>query len=300
MGKIYQLAKLLQHTIIFWEEFFMWKENQVECIKRFSHWLKEEEKSQATIEKYTRDVCFFYNYLNGRAINKEITIAYKNYLSEHYAPASVNSMLAALNSFLCFLNLEDCRVKNIKIQKQIFTREEKELSKEEYQRLIKAAKGTRISVIIQTICGTGIRVSELQYITVEAVRLGKTIVNCKNKARVIFLPSSLQKLLKEYIKKAGIKAGSVFVSRNGKSLDRSNIWKAMKSLCEKAQVSKSKVFPHNLRHLFARTFYSIDRDIVRLADLLGHSSINTTRIYTMETGSQHINRLELVQSALTT
>ena len=278
----------------------MWQEKQIGCIQQFSRWLKQEEKSQATIDKYIRDVYFFWNYLNGRTINKEITIEYKNYLSEHYAPASANSMLAALNSFLRFLDLDNCRVKQIKIQKQIFTHEEKELSKEEYQRLVKAVKGTRLSLIIQTICGTGIRVSELQYITVEAVNLGKTVVNCKNKARVIFLPSSVQKLLKEYIKKAGIKAGSVFVSRNGKPLDRSNIWKAMKSLCEKAQVPKCKVFPHNLRHLFARTFYSIDRDIVRLADLLGHSSINTTRIYTMETGNQHVNRLELVQSILTT
>lgn len=278
----------------------MWGKNYANAVTQFMRWLNEEEKSQATIDKYIRDIRCFLEFLDGREISKEITIKYKDYLSGQYAPASTNSMLAALNSFLCFMNLENCRVKQLKIQRQIFTHDEKELSKEEYQRLLKAAEGTRLSLILQTICGTGIRISELKYITVEAVQHGRTVVNCKNKTRVIFLPSSLQQLLKAYIKKSGIKAGSVFVSRNGKPLDRSNIWKEMKTLCEKANVAKSKVFPHNLRHLFARTFYSIDRDIVRLADLLGHSSINTTRIYTMETGSQHISRLELVQTALTT
>lgn len=278
----------------------MLKKDYTDAVLQFSRWLKEEEKSQATIDKYIRDIRCFLEYLGGREISKEITIQYKDYLSGQYAPASTNSMLAALNTFLCFMDLENCRVKQLKIQRQIFRQEEKELSKEEYQRLLNAAKGTRLSLILQTICGTGIRISELQYITVDAVRCGKTIVNCKNKTRVIFLPSSVQKLLKDYIKKSGIKAGSVFVSRNGKPLDRSNIWKEMKALCEKANVSKSKVFPHNLRHLFARVFYSIDRDIVRLADLLGHSNINTTRIYTMESGSEHISRLELVQAALTT
>lgn len=271
-----------------------------DVVGQFASWLKEEEKSQATIHKYLRDVRCFIKYLAGREITKDLTIAYKEYLSERYAPSSANSMLAALNSFLSFLDLDCCHVKRIKIQRQIFAQEEKELSREEYRRLLNAAKGTRLALILQTICGTGIRVSELQYITVDAVRQGKAVVNCKNKARVIFLPSPLQKSLKDYIKRSGIKTGAVFVSRNGNPLDRSNIWKEMKALCEKAKVPTGKVFPHNLRHLFARTFYSIDRDIVRLADLLGHSSINTTRIYTMETGVQHRNQLELVQKALAT
>lgn len=164
--------------------------------------------------------------------------------------------------------------------------------------MVKAAGATRLFYVIQTICGTGIRVSELQYITVEAVRAGKAVVNGKNKTRVIFIPVPLQKLLKDYMKKANIQTGPLFLGRNGKSLDRGCIWREMKALCNKANVAPGKVFPHNLRHLFARTFYTIEKDIVRLADLLGHSSINTTRIYTMETGDQHLNRLEKVQKVL--
>lgn len=166
--------------------------------------------------------------------------------------------------------------------------------------MVKTSDGTRLSYLIQTICATGIRVSELKFITVEAVKSGRTVVNCKNKRRVIFIPVTLQKLLKEYIKKAGIKSGSVFVTKSGKPLNRSNIWRDMKALCKKAKVNPDKVFPHNLRHLFARTFYSIEKDIVRLADLLGHSSINTTRIYTMETGDKHLLRLERAQKLLIT
>ena len=207
-------------------------------------------------------------------------------------------MLVALNGFLRFMGLEKCCVKLLKIQRQIFCREEKELTQQEYKRLVKAAGDTRLAFVIQTICGTGIRVSELQYITAEAVLNGRTSVNCKNKTRVIFIPVALQKLLKGYMKKAKIQTGPLFLGRNGKPLDRSCIWREMKALCKKADVAPGKVFPHNLRHLFARVFYSIDKDIVRLADLLGHSSINTTRIYTMETGNQHLNRLEKVQKIL--
>ena len=209
-------------------------------------------------------------------------------------------MLVALNSFLRFIGLQDCCVKLVKIQRQIFSREDKELSIAEYKRLVKAAANTRLSLVIQTICGTGIRVSELQHITVEAVWAGKTVVNCKNKTRVIFIPASIQKLLTKYIKKNRITAGAVFVSKSGKPLDRKNIWRDMKALCEQAGVSPEKVFPHNLRHLFARTFYSLEKDIVRLADLLGHSSIDTTRIYTIETGNEHRHRLERVGRLLIT
>lgn len=271
-----------------------------EQISAFKQHLITEEKSAATIEKYRRDIRCFCDFLAGRQINKEAAIAYKEHLAENYAPASVNSMLVALNCFLRFIGQSDCCVKTLKIQRQIFCREDKELTKTEYQRLLKAAKNTRLSLVIQTICGTGIRVSELQYITAEAVRAGKAVVNCKNKTRVIFIPTSIQKLLKPYMKKSGITAGAVFVTKNGKPLNRRNIWRDMKALCERADVSSDKVFPHNLRHLFARTFYSVDKDIVRLADLLGHSSVNTTRIYTRETGSEHRHRLERVEKLLMT
>ena len=271
-----------------------------EIIRQFEQHLTQEEKSRATIEKYLRDIYTFMEYLADRTIEKAEVIGYKEYLINHYAPASVNSMLVALNCLLRFIGLADCCVKLLKIQRQIFCNEDKELTRQEYHRLVHASKGTRLSLIIQTICGTGIRVSELQYITVDAIQNGKAVVNCKNKTRVIFIPTSIQKLLKQYIKKSGLSAGTVFVTKNGRPLDRCNIWRDMKALCERAGVSSKKVFPHNLRHLFARMFYSLDKDIVRLADLLGHSSINTTRIYTMETGQQHFNRLERVQRLLMT
>ena len=269
-------------------------------ISRFKQYLLTEEKGSVTVEKYLRDVRCFYSFLDNRAISKEETIAYKEHLTQQYAPASVNSMLVALNCFLRFIGKTDCCVKQLKIQRQIFCGEEKELTQSEYQLLVKAAKNTRLSLVIQTICSTGIRVSELQYITVEAVRVGKAVVNCKNKTRVIFIPMSIQKLLKTYIKKSGVTAGSVFVIRSRKPLNCRNIWRDMKALCEQAGVSPDKVFPHNLRHLFARTFYSVDKDIVRLADLLGHSSVDTTRIYTRETGSEHRHRLERVEKLLMT
>ena len=269
-------------------------------ISRFKQYLLTEEKGSVTVEKYLRDVRCFYSFLDNRAISKEETIAYKEHLTQQYAPASVNSMLVALNCFLRFIGKTDCCVKQLKIQRQIFCGEEKELTQSEYQLLVKAAKNTRLSLVVQTICSTGIRVSELQYITVEAVRVGKAVVNCKNKTRVIFIPMSIQKLLKTYIKKSGVTAGSVFVTRSRKPLNCRNIWRDMKALCEQAGVSPDKVFPHNLRHLFARTFYSVDKDIVRLADLLGHSSVDTTRIYTRETGSEHRHRLERVEKLLMT
>ena len=264
----------------------------------FEKYLREEEKSDATVDKYLRDVRCFYAFLGHKPADKSEIFAYKEQLTQQYAPASVNSMLVALNCFLRFCGLPGCCVKLLKIQRQMFCRQEKELTQDEYRRLVNAAKDTQLSYILQTICGTGIRVSELQYITAEAVRDGKAVVNCKNKTRVIFIPAPLQKLLLRYIKKAGLQAGPVFVGRNGKPLDRSYIWRMMKGLCEKAGVARSKVFPHNLRHLFAKTFYSIEKDIVRLADLLGHSSVDTTRIYTIESGDGHLARLERVQRTL--
>lgn len=271
-------------------------------LKKFEDHLRQEEKSAATVEKYLRDVRQFLRFCGSRCNtpDKALTIAYKKHLSENYAPASVNSMLVSLNCFLRFIGRSDCTVKLIKIQRQMFCRESKELTTAEYKRLLKAAEGTRLFYILQTICGTGIRVSELKFITVEAVNSGVAEVNMKNKRRVIFIPAELKKTLKKYIKKSGIKAGSVFVTKGGKPVNRSNIWREMKALCQRANVAEEKVFPHNLRHLFARTFYSLDKDIVRLADILGHSSINTTRIYTVETGNRHMLCLNRLQKILTT
>ena len=266
----------------------------------FERYLTKEEKSRATVEKYLRDVRSFFRFSNTGSISKEQMIAYKEYLTDRYAPASVNSMLISLHSFLRYIGQQDCCVKLLKIQRQIFAKEEKELSCQEYQRLVKAAGKTRLSFVLRTICGTGIRVSELEYITVEAVREGKAVVSCKNKTRVIFIPATVQKILSKYIKKSCLKTGSVFIGKNGKPLNRKNIWRDMKGLCSRAGVARCKVFPHNLRHLFARTFYRVEKDIVRLADLLGHSSINTTRIYTIENGRLHRDCLERVQICLMT
>ena len=266
----------------------------------FERYLTKEEKSRATVEKYLRDVRSFFRFSNTGSISKEQMIVYKEYLTDRYAPASVNSMLISLHSFLRYIGQQDCCVKLLKIQRQIFAKEEKELSCQEYQRLVKAAGNTRLSFVLRTICGTGIRVSELEYITVEAVREGKAVVSCKNKTRVIFIPATVQKILSKYIKKSCLKTGSVFIGKNGKPLNRKNIWRDMKGLCSRAGVARCKVFPHNLRHLFARTFYRVEKDIVRLADLLGHSSINTTRIYTIENGRLHRDCLERVQICLMT
>ena len=274
--------------------------NDRQLLIDFEQKLIDEEKSSATVEKYLRDVRCFFAFLNEKEITKENVREYKSMLIKKYAPASTNSMLTALNVFLKFVGYYECQVKLLKIQKQIFINEEKELTKAEYQRLLQAAGNSRLSLIMQTICATGIRVSELEYITVEAVKRGKGIVDCKNKIRYIFIPKILQRKLKEYIHKKKIKSGSVFLTKNGNVLNRSNIWRDMKQLCKKANVSPEKVFPHNLRHLFARTFYMVEKDIVKLADLLGHSSINTTRIYMMESGKNHQNRIERVEKVLST
>ena len=271
-----------------------------EQIRSVALHLHEDEKSEATVEKYIRDVSAFSSFLRERELTKQEVIEYKKQISENYAPASVNSMLVSINSFLDFIGFHDLRVKLLKIQRQMFVSEKKELTAAEYRRLLKAAQGTRLALVIQTICETGIRVSELEFITVEAVECGRAVVDCKNKTRVILIPTALRKILLQYIKKTGVKAGSVFVTKTGKKLNRSNIWRDMKALCERANVDQEKVFPHNLRHLFARTFYSLERDIVRLADLLGHSSINTTRVYTIETGREHFNCLERMHRVLMT
>lgn len=269
-------------------------------VKEFEKHLIEDEKQEATVTKYLRDVSAFFAFLNGNGLDRQSVLSYKAYLTEKYVPTGVNSRIAAINCFLKFIGKRELCIKPLKIQRRIFASEERELTQEEYLRLIKAAPESRISLVVETICSTGIRVSEPEYITVDAVAEGKATVNCKNKTRTVFISSPLKRKLEKYIKKTGITAGSVFVTKNGKPLNRSNIWRDMKALCEKAGVSPKKVFPHNLRHLFARLFYSIDKDIVRLADILGHSNINTTRIYTMETGKAHLKKIERLQRRLIT
>ena len=267
-----------------------------EAIQGFKKYLREEEKSENTVEKYLRDVQAFAAYSGGAEVTKESVIAYKNkLLSENYAVRSINSMLASLNSLFAFLGWTDCRVKSIKLQRQIYCPEEKELTKAEYLRLVNTARQTgneRLNLVLQTICGTGIRVSELQFITVEAVRCGEAVVSLKGKTRTVFLVKDLQKKLLRYTAEQGIQSGCIFVTKTGKPMSRTNIWREMKKLCEDANVNPNKVFPHNLRHLFARVFYGIEKDIAKLADILGHSSINTTRIYIISTGNEHRRRME--------
>lgn len=270
-------------------------------IKRFKKYLENAERAEATLTQYIRDVRQFVNWLGGKAVDKHVVMEYKQKLIEEYAPASVNTKLASLNSFFGFSEWSDCKVKALKIQKQIFASSDKELTKSEYEELLNMAKkqnNQRMYMILQTICAIGIRVSELKFITAEAVRKGQAVINCKGKMREVLLPEKLCKILIKYMKEFDIVSGCIFITRNGNPLDRSNIWTEMKKLCEAAGVSKDKVFPHNLRHLFAKTFYTIYKDIVRLADILGHSSINTTRIYTMENGDIHrqqIQRLGLLR-----
>ena len=266
-----------------------------ELLKDFEKNMLEDEKSKATVEKYLRDLHCFVNYANNRGIDKTLVLEYKAELAHNYALTSANSMLAALNAFLRFAGWLDCTVKQFKIQKKAFCSEEKELSKAEYLALVRTAENKnneRLSLLIQTICGTGIRVSEVEHITVEAVHRGEAIVSCKGKTRRVFIVSALRKKLLQYTKEHGIKSGMIFVTKNGKAMNRSNIWSEMKKLCKEAGVSPDKVFPHNLRHLFARTFYGIEKDIAKLADILGHSNINTTRIYIISTGAEHRRKME--------
>ena len=266
-----------------------------EDILKFETYLREAEKRENTISKYLRDVRFFFVYLSGQIITKEVVIEYKQSLidSGKYTVSSINSMIASVNSFLKFIGLGRFTVKSLKMQKKIYCDEQKELSKAEYRRLIEASEGQpRLQLIIKTICSTGIRVSELKYFTVENVRLGEVNVECKNKLRSVMIPQKLKQMLLAYAKKHHIDKGIIFRTRSGKPVNRSNIWAAMKSLCKKANVNPEKVFPHNLRKLFARTFYSMEKDIAKLADILGHSNINTTRIYLISSGKEHRARIE--------
>ena len=267
-----------------------------DTIARFYEHLQLQEKSENTVVKYVRDVNAFCSFAGNSEITKELVINYKqNLIKNNYAVRSINSMLASINSLFDYLGWLDCKVKSLKLQREIYRSEEKELTKAEYLRLVNTAKekkNERLSLILQTICGTGIRVSELKFITVESVKHGFAVVNCKGKSRTVFIVKILQKKLLKYAERHHILEGSVFVTKAGNPISRTNIWREMKHLCKDANVCPSKVFPHNLRHLFARTFYGIEKDIAKLADILGHSSINTTRIYIITTGSEHRQKLE--------
>lgn len=265
------------------------------AVSNYAIRLQEQEKSTATVQKYVHDLNTAVCYFNGLELTKAGLIEWKKELIEKYATATVNTILAALNNFLKYMGWTDLLVKALRVQKTMFCDENRELTRDEYVRLIHAAENAgnqRISLVVQTICATGIRVSELQFITVEAVHTGRTEIFNKGKRRTIFLPRKLRRVLTRYIRENHRTEGSVFVTRTGKPLNRSNIWRDMKKLCDSAHVDPNKVFPHNLRHLFARTYYSMEKDISRLADILGHSSVNTTRIYTMESGSVHANQIE--------
>ncbi len=286
-------------------------------LEEFRTKMKKEEKSSATIEKYMHDIRCFGKFLREsgegaaenqkseraedklpeEAFDKEKVIAYKQYLVDHYASASVNSMLAAVNTFFKENGWYDCVVKSLKIQKETFRSSERELTKEEYMRLLRTAarKGNqRLYLLMQTICSTGIRVSELPYITVEALYTRRAVVSLKGKTRIVILPKELCRELMHYIKEKNIQSGSIFITRNGNAMNRSNIWKEMKELCREAGIGAKKVFPHNLRHLFACTYYRLEKDITHLADILGHSNINTTRIYTLVSGEEQEKRIELL------
>ena len=233
-------------------------------IESYLIFLKEQEKSKETIEKYKRELYDLLKFLSQKDLTKEVLILWKTKLQNNYSASSVNGKLVAANGFFSFLGRHDLRMKLLKIQKEIFSKEEKELTRQEYIRLVETAqkKGNiRLSLVIQTICATGIRVSELQFITVEALRKGCAEVNCKGKRRIIFLPEKLQRILLRYAKNHSIGEGHVFITKSGRPMNRSNIWADMKKLCREAHVSPEKVFPHNLRHLFARTFYSLEKTL---------------------------------------
>ena len=265
-------------------------------LDRFRNHLRRQERSPGTVENYLRYARAFASWLEGRRVTKELTAAWKEGLvAQGYAPATVNAMLAAVNGLLAFLGREDCRVKLLRIQRRLFRDPARELTGEEYRRLLDTARARgreRLALLMEAICATGIRVSEVKYLTVEAAKAGRTDVALKGKVRTILIPGKLCRKLLKYARKNRTASGEIFLTRSGKSLSRRQIWCELKSLCSQAGVEPSKVFPHNLRHLFARCFYRATRDVARLADVLGHSSIDTTRIYLISTGVEHARILD--------
>lgn len=270
-------------------------------VKEYQAWLRREERAQGTQEKYMRDIKAFHTWLEGRGVTKEQVAAWKGYLLEQgYAPVTINSMLASVHSFFRFAGWTGCQVKYVNIQRRVFRECQRELSREEYQCLTDTAHRlgkTRLGLVLESIAATGVRVSEVRYLTVEAAQRGRAEISLKGKIRVILLPGKLCRKLLKYAKKNKIASGEIFITRSGRGMTRGQIWAEMKQLCQKAGVEASKVFPHNLRHLFATAFYQVSRDIVKLADVLGHSSIETTRIYLVTSGAEHareLNRLGFV------
>ena len=284
----------LKHKLEVWRKEY--RTSTVEQIREFSRYLREEERETATIDKYSRDVKDFFIWLKDREISRERMGEWRGYLLQAgRKPVTINGKLSALNKFLSFLGRNDCRIKYLKIQRRLFRSTEKQLSKQEYIRLMETAHSLgreRLALLMETICATGIRVSEVKYITAEAIRAGRTEIALKGKIRTILLPGKLCRKLKKYAGKRKIVSGEVFLTRNGKGMSRRQIWAEMKSLCEKAGVAPSKVFPHNLRHLLAQTFYRVCRDVAKLADVLGHSSIETTRLYLISTEAEHVRQME--------
>lgn len=264
-------------------------------IEEYCLWLQHNEMSQGTIYKYRYYLNQFEQFMDGAAVTKERVLIWKETLKKNLSPVTVNGALAAINGFFRYVGWDDCLVKFIKVKQQVFCSGQKEMKREEYLQLVEAARkdgNERLCLLIQTLCSTGIRISELSYITVTAVEKQIVQVDCKGKVRTIFLTRQLCRLLKEYAEKRKIRSGPIFVTRSGKPMDRSNIWREMKKIGKKAGVNPQKIFPHNLRHLFARVYYNQERDLLRLSDILGHSSVNTTRIYTMESGENHVRQLE--------
>lgn len=271
-------------------------------IQKYLTDLREQERSAATLQKYAHDLGELCAFVCGAPLTKAVLINWKEQLVERYAPATVNSMLTAVSGYLRFFGWGELAVKPLRVQRALFVDESRELTRGEYARLVQAAQkrgSERLSLVMQTICATGIRVSELRFITVEAVQCGRAEISNKGKRRMVFLPEKLRRLLCSYAKKQKKTAGAVFTTRTGRPLDRSNIWRDMKTLCESAHVAPGKVFPHSLRHLFARAFYSLEKDLSRLADILGHSSIATTRIYTAESGAVHARQMERLGLVIT-
>jgi len=257
--------------------------------------LQERERSIATIRKYMHDLRVFAEFAGDAPIDKAILMKYKEYLAESYAVTSANSMIASMNTFLHFVQLDSLCLRPLRMQHMPYTPEEKEITLEEYRRLIATAElwgDLRLMMIIQTIGATGIRISELGYITVEAAKKGEAVVRCKGKTRTIFLVQTLRIRLLCYARDFKITEGPIFLTRTGRPISRTTVWRQMKQICERARVDPQKVFPHNLRHLFARTFYDIEKDLAKLSDILGHSSINTTRIYISTTAAQHREKME--------
>ena len=267
----------------------------------FACQLQEDERSPATIENYLRHIRAFAAWAGGQAVTKDLATQWKEHLISQYRPGTVNTMLVSLNRFFAFLGWYDCQVKTLRIQRRLFREDSKELTRAEYERLVSAAQASgreRLVLLLETICSTGIRVSEVKYITVEALKLGKAEISLKGKIRTILLPNKLCRKLLKYAKKQKTVSGEVFLTRNGKGMSRKQIWAEMKSICAKAKVAATKVFPHNLRHLFARVFYKACRDVAKLADVLGHSSMETTRIYLISTGVEHAHTLERLRLIL--